>query len=218
MGGLGATAALLIGGAHRDPRLGLDLLSQRPGGGRTPGIRPQVAERDPRTSTGHHAYDLGGAVTITLGLLSLIGAIVEAPTHGWASGSVLGLLAVASVLTAAFVTIERRSAAPLVPSGMFRSRLLVGGCLTIALITMIAWGGGFTVSEYAQSVLGYSPLRFGLATTALTVMTIVGAYTAQAAVTKFGTRAVAATSMVLMGSEPSSSPRYRSMAATSLAC
>jgi hypothetical protein len=37
-------------------------------------------------------------------------------------------------------------------------------------------------------------------------------------VTKFGTRAVAATSMVLMGSEPSSSPRYRSMAATSLAC
>lgn len=83
---------------------------------------------------------------------------------------------------------------------MFRSRLFVGGCLTIALITMIAWGTGFTVSEYAQSVLGYSPLRFGLATTALTVMTIVGAYTAQAAVTKFGTRVVAAASMVLMGS------------------
>jgi EmrB/QacA subfamily drug resistance transporter len=200
VGGLGATAALLIGGTLTGTLgWGWIFLLNVPVAAGLLAFAPKLLA-ETRDSHRAHSYDVGGALTITLGLLSFIGAIVEAPTHGWVSWTVLGLLAAASILIGAFVTIERRSAAPLVPLAMFRSRLFVGGCLTIALITMIAWGTGFTVSEYAQSVLGYSPLRFGLATTALTVMTIVGAYTAQAAVTKFGTRVVAAASMVLMGS------------------
>jgi EmrB/QacA subfamily drug resistance transporter len=200
VGGLGATAALLIGGTLTGTLgWGWIFFLNVPVAAGLLALAPKLlAEtRDPQHA---HTYDLGGALTITLGLLSLIGAIVEAPTDGWASSPVLGLLAAAAILTAAFVAVERRSTTPLVPLAMFRSRLFGGGCLTIALITMIAWGTGLTVSDYAQSVLGYSPLRFGLTTTALTVMTIVGAYTAQAAVTKFGTRTVAAASMVLMGS------------------
>jgi len=113
VGGLGATAALLIGGT----------LTGTLGWGWIFFLNVPVAAGllafDPRllseTRDQHraHAYDLGGALTITLGLLSLIGA----------SGTVLSLLALASALTAAFVAIESRSAAPLVPLGMFRSRL-----------------------------------------------------------------------------------------------
>lgn len=200
MGGLGATAALLIGGA----------LTGTLGWGWIFFLNVPVAAGllvfGPRLlaeSRGTHrarTYDLGGALTITLALVSLIGAIVEAPTDGWTSGPVLAMLAAAIVLGGLCVLAERRSAAPLVPLRIFRSRLFVGGNLTIAVITMIAWGMGFTVSAYAQDVLGYSPLRFGLATTVMTVMTIAGAYAAQAGVSRIGIRAVATASMVLMGS------------------
>lgn len=79
-----------------------------------------------------------------------------------ASGRAIGLTVGAAALLALFVAVERRSAAPLVPLGIFRSRLLVGGNLTMAVFAMLGWGTSFTVSGYAQQVLGFSLLRSGL--------------------------------------------------------
>ena len=199
VGGLGATAALLIGGALTGT-LGWEWIFflNLPVAAGLLAFGPALL-RESRSAHRARAYDAGGALTITLALISLIAGIVQAPEHGWTSGRVLGLLLVAVVLTAAFVVVESRSSAPLVPLRIFRSRLFVGGNLTIALLTMIAWGAGFTVSTYAQDVLGYSPLRFGLATTIMTAMTVVGAYSAQRGVSALGIRAVAIASMTLMG-------------------
>ncbi|HET8756272.1 MAG TPA: MFS transporter, partial [Solirubrobacteraceae bacterium] len=104
-----------------------------------------------------------GAVTITAALVALVYAVVEAPDAGWGSGQTLALLALAAVLTVAFAGIESRSAAPLAPLGVFRSRPLVGGNLVLFALGTMAFGVPFILTQYAQEVLGWSPIHFGLA-------------------------------------------------------
>ena len=199
VGGLGASAALLIGGPITES-LGWEwifYLNVPVAAGLlafAPILLPESRERDQK-----RAYDPAGALTITLGLMLLIGAIVQAPSKGWASGSVVGMLLGAVVLVGLFVLVERRSSAPLMPLRIFRSRLFVGGNLAMILFAMTALGMSTTVSSYAQSVLGYTPMRFGFGMLVMTLMTIVGAYAGQAGVTKAGFRVVAAVAIVLMG-------------------
>lgn len=107
--------------------------------------------------------DLGGAFTITTSLLIAVYAIVEGNQAGWASARTLGLLGVAAALFAAFLVIERRVAAPLVPLGLFRLRNVatanIAGVLWAA--SMFAWF--FISALYLQRVLKYTPLEVGLA-------------------------------------------------------
>jgi EmrB/QacA subfamily drug resistance transporter len=200
VGALGATAALLIGGTlvgslgwqwifYLNVPVAVALLALGP--------LLLLESSDPHRP---RAYDPVGAITITASLVLLIAAIVQAPQAGWTSGQAIGLTAGAAMLLAVFITVEQRSAAPLVPLRIFRSRLLVGGNLSMAVFAMLGWGTSFTVSGYAQQVLGFSPLRFGLGTTVLTLMAVIGAYAAQAALGRVGIRAVAAASMLLLGS------------------
>ncbi len=108
------------------------------------------------------------------------------------------MLAGTAVLLAIFARVESRSAAPLVPLRVLRSRTLVGGNLATLLFGMAAWGMSLTVAEYAQRVLGYSPLQFGAGTVAMTAMTVVGSYAAQRLVSSVGAGAVAAGAMALV--------------------
>jgi MFS family permease len=199
VGGLGATAALLIGGVtttglgwewifYLNIPVAVVLLALGP-----------VLLLDSRVRNNPRAYDPVGAITLTAALVLLIGGIVRAPQAGWRSGGVIELLGAAIVLMAVFILVERRSAAPLVPLRMFRSRLLIAGNLTMVLFAMLGWGVSLCVSGYAQEVLGYSPLRFGLGAAVVTVMAVVGAYTAQAALNRVSIRVVAAVAMVLLG-------------------
>lgn len=198
-GGLGATAALLIGGPltggpgwewifflNVPVAIGMLVFA--------PVLLLESRERDRR-----RAYDPAGAFTITLGLILLIGAIVRVASEGWTSGSVAGMLVGAAVLVGLFIVIESRSAAPLLPLRMFRSRLFVGGNLAMVLFAATALGMSTTVSAYAQRVLGYTPVQFGLGTIVMTAMAVVGAYAGQVGVTKVGFRPVATVAMVLMG-------------------
>jgi EmrB/QacA subfamily drug resistance transporter len=107
--------------------------------------------------------DVAGAVTVTTALMTAVYAIVNGNEAGWASRQTIGLLAVSVVLLAAFLVIEHRSAAPLVPLSLFRLRSVavanVVGVLWAA--AMFAWF--FLSALYLQLVLGYDPLQVGLA-------------------------------------------------------
>ena len=107
--------------------------------------------------------DIAGAVTITASLTLAVYAIVNGNAVGWTSARTLGLLVAAAVLLGAFVLVESRVAAPLVPLWLFRLRNLatsnVVGVLWAA--AMFAWF--FLSALYLQLVLGYSPLQVGLA-------------------------------------------------------
>jgi MFS family permease len=197
LGGVGATSALLIGGPITDS-LGwqwIFFINVPVAAGMLIFAPILLLEsRDP----GQRAYDPFGALTSTVGLMLLIGAVVLATTRGWTSGSVLGLLLGAVLLIGLFVLVERRSAAPLLPLRVFRSRLFVGGNLAMGLFAMITLGMAVSVTAYAQRVLGYTPMEFGLGMLTMTLMAIVGAYAGQAGVTRIGYRPVAAAAAVLM--------------------
>jgi EmrB/QacA subfamily drug resistance transporter len=107
--------------------------------------------------------DLGGAVTITAALILAVYAIVNGNDNGWTSALTLGLLGAAVVLLGAFLVVEARIAAPLVPLAVFRNRNVstsnvIGGLMAAGLFAYF-----FFSALYMQQVLDYSPLEVGLA-------------------------------------------------------
>ncbi|MCC8361860.1 DHA2 family efflux MFS transporter permease subunit [Lysobacter sp. A6] len=116
--------------------------------------------------SGHAAggkLDVAGAVTVTLGMMLAVYAIVGGNEIGWTSPRTLGLLAAALVLLCMFLAIEARVREPLMPLGLFRLRNVatanVVGVLWAA--AMFAWF--FLSALYMQLVLGYGPMQVGLA-------------------------------------------------------
>ena len=103
------------------------------------------------------------------------------------------------MLLAAFALIESRHRAPLVPLRLLRSRTLAGANAVMLLVAAVAVGMPFVLTLYAQQVLGYSAVKFGVSSVVLAVAVVIGAIVAQAAVLKIGFRPVAATGMTLMG-------------------
>src|SRR6476660_211136 len=68
--------------------------------------------------------DLAGAVTVTGALMLAVYAIVNGNQAGWLSAQTLGLLAAAVAVLGAFLVIESRVSAPLVPLRLFKRRNL----------------------------------------------------------------------------------------------
>jgi EmrB/QacA subfamily drug resistance transporter len=199
IGGIGATAGLLIGGPvtaaigwegvffiNVPVAIAVLALSRR--------LLPE--SRDTESA---RCFDLRGAATVTVALMLLIYAIAHAPQVGWTSSQTLGLLTAVAILLVLFGVIEARSRAPLLPLRILRSRPLVGGNLVLLTAGMSVDGMLLIATIYAQDVLGYSTLQFGLMTAVMTVMSVVGAYSAQAVVTRTGFRRVGVTGMALVG-------------------
>jgi EmrB/QacA subfamily drug resistance transporter len=199
IGGAGATAAWLVGGPITDGLgwewiffinvpVALTVVAL------SPGLLRESRDRDrPR------AFDATGAVTITAALVALVYAVVEAPDAGWADGQTLGLLGLSAALIAVFAGIEARSSAPLAPLRVFRSPALVGGNVVLFSLGTLAFGMPFMLTQYAQEVLHYSPLEFGLGSVVMPVTAAIGSTTGQAIATKGGLRPIVAVSMVLTG-------------------
>lgn len=106
--------------------------------------------------------DVAGASMVTGGLLLVVYALSRGADHGWTSGSTVALFAAAVLLLAAFVRIEARSSAPLVPAMALRNRTLVAANLSAFLTFSAFFSFIFLGSLLMQQVLGYSPTRTGL--------------------------------------------------------
>jgi EmrB/QacA subfamily drug resistance transporter len=158
----------------------------------TPRLVPDVPGQ-PETRT-----DVAGAVTVTGGLLALTYATTLVPAHGWTATRTLGLLLVAAVLLAAFVAVEGRHRAPLVPLGIFRRRSLTGA-VTVGLLV----GAGliatpiFFVTLYLQQILGFSAIEAGLASLPLGLAVIAAARLATGLIGAVGAGRLAAGGLVL---------------------
>ena len=153
--------------------------------------------RDSRATLVHRHFDLGGAVSITGGLVLLVFGIVKAPEFGWTSPKTIGLLVVSAALIGAFIAIERRSKAPLVRLGIFRTRTLSAGNAVLLVVS----GGMFAVfffeTLYVQGILHLSPVQAGLGFLPLTAAIIAASAVAQQVIARFGVRAVAITGMTV---------------------
>jgi EmrB/QacA subfamily drug resistance transporter len=148
--------------------------------------------------TGMRGFDIGGASTITASLALLVYGISKAPDVGWGSGRTIGFLVAAAVLLAAFLVIETRHRAPMMPFDIFRTKTVTGANVAGFLLGAVVFANFFLLTLYVQQVLHYSALKTGLTflATAGTVIPVAGL--SQALVTKFGPRPVMAIGLLLI--------------------
>ena len=144
-------------------------------------------------------YDPLGAVTVTGALVALVYAISQAPAYGWTATRTVALLASAAVLLAAFVGIEARAQAPLLPLRLFRLKTLAGSNAVGFLLGAGFYGYIFTGTLYMQQVLGYSPMKTGLAWLTVGLTGVLFAGPAQMLVTRASARLVMAAGMTMTG-------------------
>ena len=118
-------------------------------------------------------FDLPGALTVTAAMLLLVYTVVSAQQAGWGSARTIGSFAAVAVLLGVFTAIERRSRDPLVPFGIFSSRALRRANIgAVALFgTYISFQ--FLVTQYLQTLAGWSALATALAFLPAGVMVVV---------------------------------------------
>ncbi|MDQ6836140.1 MAG: MFS transporter [Actinomycetota bacterium] len=143
-------------------------------------------------------FDVAGAVSVTAGLSILVYAVVDAHNAGWGSLQTIGLLALAAGLLVAFVAIERRTPAPLVPARIFRVQTVTGANVSGLLIGASLFSMFFFVSLYMQQVLGYGALKAGVSYLPLAGSIIISAGVASQLVNRVGFKPVLLTGMALI--------------------
>lgn len=145
--------------------------------------------RDSRAELPHRHFDFAGAATITSGLMLLVYALTRASSEGWGTPTTLALLGSSVALVLAFVAIEVRSKAPLLPLRIFRLRTLTAANATMAVVGAAAFSEFFLLTLYLQEVLGYSAVETGVAFTGFALAVVVASNVAQAVVGRVGVRA-----------------------------
>ncbi|MEW2045656.1 MFS transporter [Streptomyces sp. NPDC005476] len=118
--------------------------------------------------------DLPGAFLSTVGMTSLVFAIISGPSHGWTSSRVLLSAGLAVVVLALFAHWERTTPHPMLDLAFFHDRRFTGAVAGTVLVTFGMGGALFLLTQHLQFVLGYGPLEAGLRTAplALTVVAL----------------------------------------------
>ncbi len=137
------------------------------------------------------ALDVPGSLLAASGLAGIVYGLSQAAADGWGSASTLGPVAAGVVLLGAFTAVEHRVARPLVPLGIIADRTR-GTAYLGALIAGIGLIGTFLlITYYLQSVLGFTPLRAGLAFLPFIAGVIVSAnFVSNTGLNRFGPKAV----------------------------
>ena len=152
-----------------------------------------------RLESAPRRFDPLGAVTVTGGLVVLVYAISRAPEVGWGAPQTVTMLAVSAGLLMAFVILETRVAAPLLPLRLFRIKTIAGSNAVGFLLGASFFTFVFVGTLYMQQVLGYSALKTGLAWLAASVTSVALAGLSQMLVTRTSAKIVMAFGMTLIG-------------------
>lgn len=146
---------------------------------------------------GNRSFDVAGAVLGTAGVLAVVFGVVRAEASGWGSPEVVGFLGGGVALLVAFVAVEARSAAPLVPLRLFRARSLSVSSAALALNGAAFLSMFFLTAIYLQQVRGDSALEAGVHFLPMGAAAIVGAALSTQLVHKVGTRTLQLAGTVL---------------------
>ncbi|MFD7029568.1 MFS transporter [Streptomyces sp. NPDC059917] len=139
-----------------------------------------------------------GAVLSAVGMTALIWWIIEIPQHGAFGGRSAVTLGVAVVALVGFVVWENATPAPMVPLALFKHRNFSGGSLSLTLVQIGNGGLLLVLTQYLQFVLGYSPVKAGLAFVPLAVAALIGNGAGAGLAAKVGHRLLVLTGMVVM--------------------
>jgi EmrB/QacA subfamily drug resistance transporter len=197
VGGFGAVAGVLLGGVLTDALswewiffvnvpVGVAALLT------TPFLLRE--SRDARV----RSFDAMGAVLVTAGLSSLVYAITQAGEKGWLSGETLGVGALALVLLAGFVLWELRHEEPLMRFGILRTKTVAGANVAGFILGTALFAMFLMLTLYMQQLLGYSPMKTGVAYLAVAGTAIIWSAVAAQLVTRVGVKPVLVVGMTML--------------------
>lgn len=148
---------------------------------------------------GRVSLDPVGAALSSLGLFGLVFAIIEAPLRGWLDALTLAGFGAGVLLLVAFVGFELHRPEPMLDPRLFLLRGFGAGSLSLTLQFFAQFGFLFVGLQYLQFVLGYSPLRAGLAILPMALMLAAIAPRAPRIAHRLGVRLVGGAGLALMG-------------------
>jgi EmrB/QacA subfamily drug resistance transporter len=154
----------------------------------------------PESKGSVHKADPLGAVLSAAGMTALIWWIIELPQHGAFGGQSAITLAVAVIALGGFVVWENVTPAPMVPLVLFKHRNFSGGSLSLTLVQIGNGGLLLVLTQYLQFVLGYSPIKAGLAFVPLAVTALAGNFAGMRLAATIGNRLLILTGMLVMAS------------------
>ncbi len=114
-------------------------------------------------------FDLTGALTSTAGMTSLVYAFISAAANGWGNRLTVGAFAAAVVLLGIFLVTETRARQPITPLRLFSSVGRSGSFAARLLLVAGMFGMFFFLTQFVQDILGFSPLRAGIAFLPMTI-------------------------------------------------
>jgi EmrB/QacA subfamily drug resistance transporter len=208
MSGVGAAVGLILGGwltgLHPEILGGhvdgwrLTFLINVPIGIAAALASPRVL-RESETHKGE--LDLPGAVSATLGLVSLVYGISRAgdQRYGWDDVPTLTFMAVGVVLLAVFIAIERRVEHPLLPLRILTNRTRATAFVAMMIVPAAMFAMFYFLSQFVQNVMGYSPLNTGFAFLPFSFGIVFGATLASKLASRIDPRYIAGTGTALAG-------------------
>jgi EmrB/QacA subfamily drug resistance transporter len=197
VGGFGAAAGVLLGGVLTEA-LSWEWIFfvNVPVGVVAFALTPRLLSESRDTTV--KSFDVPGAVLVTAGLSSLVYAITQAGTQGWLAARTVGVFAASIVLLLAFVAWERRHREPLMRFGLLRTKTVTGANVTAFILGTAIFSMFLMLTLYMQQVLGYSPIKTGVAYLAVAGTAIIWSAVAADLVNRIGVKPVMVTGMVAL--------------------
>jgi EmrB/QacA subfamily drug resistance transporter len=197
VGAFGAVAGVLLGGILTD------LLSWEwiffiniPVGLAAVALTPLLLAESRDTQM--RSFDVPGAVLVTSGMVTLVYVITQANQYGWGSVETIGLFSLAGALLVAFAGWEARAKEPLMPFSIFRIRTVAAANISGLILGTVSFSMFLMLTLYMQQVLGYSPLKTGVAYLAVAGTAIIWSTVAAQLVTRVGVKPVIVAGMAFL--------------------
>jgi len=141
--------------------------------------------------------DLPGVVLSIIGLVALLYGIIQAGVKGWTDPHILISLGLAVIFLAAFGFWESRAKNAMLPLYLFRNKSFSGANLALTMDMFALFGCSFFLSQYLQTVLGYSALQAGLALLPLALVVVITSALSASAADRLGIKITVAGSLII---------------------
>jgi MFS transporter, DHA2 family, multidrug resistance protein len=138
-----------------------------------------------------------GALLSVGGLVALLWAIIEAPAKGWTNGTVMSAFGVGAVVLVGFVVWELTCDHPMLDVRFFENRRFTAANASITLIFFAMFGSMFLITQYLQTVLGFSPLQAGIRMLPMAAVMMTVAPMSPRLVERFGTKLIVGIGLLL---------------------
>uniref|UniRef100_A0AAU1ZV95 MFS transporter n=1 Tax=Streptomyces sp. NBC_00093 TaxID=2975649 RepID=A0AAU1ZV95_9ACTN len=154
---------------------------------------------DAPAQKGIRDFDVPGALLATAGATLIVFGLASGPDSGWTSFQSAGTEAIGAVLLVVFFLVEARTRSPLMPLRLVRTRTLAV-TMAVAFLFMATLSTGYYIlTTYLQPVLGYSPIKAGLAFLPLCAFSMAAGQLTAPLLNKFGLRKVFTGTLLVNG-------------------